>query len=122
MIDEFPAFAIAAAHADGATVVRDARELRLKESDRINSLVRGLGGLGVKVQERDDGFELRGGQAAAGGVARPNSDHRLAMAFATSGLAARNPITVRDAEIIDESFPGFAETLRSLGSDVQVAN
>lgn len=120
MIDEFPAFAVAAAHAGGATVVRDAGELRVKESDRITSLVRGLGELGVEVQELDDGFELHGGQAAAGGVVRPDGDHRLAMAFAISGLAARGPITVRGAEIIDESFPGFAESLRSLGADVQV--
>ncbi len=122
MIDEFPAFAVAAAHADGATVVRDARELRLKESDRIASLVRGLGGVGVALQERDDGFELDGGQAAAGGVVSAGGDHRLAMAFATAGLAARGPITVRGAEIIDESFPSFAESLRSLGGDVQVAD
>ncbi len=115
MIDEFPAFAVAAAYAQGETVVRQAEELRYKESDRIAALCAELRALGVDVEEAQDGFSIRGGVIPRGGLVRSHGDHRLAMALAIAGLASQQPITVKDAEVIDESFPAFGETLRNLG-------
>lgn len=126
MIDEFPAFAVAAAFAHGQTVVSEAEELRHKESDRIAALCGQLRGLGVAAAERENGFIIRGGDATQGGRApcggRVDScgDHRLAMALAAAGLASAAPVIVMGAEIIAESFPGYVETLRSLGAQVSV--
>lgn len=120
MIDEFPAFAVAAAFAQGPTVVREATELRYKESDRIQALCAGLSGLGVPVRELPDGFELPGGAPPEGGRVDPRRDHRLAMALALAGLAGDGPVTVAGAEIIDQSFPGFVGALLGLGADVRL--
>ncbi len=120
MIDEFPAFAIAAAFAHGRTLVRGATELRHKESDRITGLCRELGALGVAVIEAPDGFSIQGGTRPRGRLVTPSGDHRLAMALAVAGLASDGQLAVQDAEIIAESFPNFAETLRSLGADVRL--
>lgn len=119
MIDEFPAFAVAAAYAKGETQVRDAAELRTKESDRIQALAE-LVNLGSQITAHPDGFDLRGQDKLDGGQVDPHGDHRMAMALAISGLAARGPVTVIDAEIITESFPGFVNALRSLGAQVEV--
>lgn len=116
MIDEFPAFAVAAAYADGVTEVREAEELRHKESDRIEALATELGRLGVAITSRPDGFRIVGG-AVAGGTATARGDHRIAMSCALAGLASHQPVIVEGAEIIDESFPSFAETLGKLGAD-----
>lgn len=119
MIDEFPIFAVAAACADGPTEVRDAAELRLKESDRIEALCGELRAQGVAVEERPDGFTLHGQGGIPGGAgADPHGDHRLAMSLAVAGLAAERPIRVRGAEIVKESFPGFPAALRALGAEV----
>jgi 3-phosphoshikimate 1-carboxyvinyltransferase len=118
MIDEFPAFAIVAAFADGETVVRDAAELRYKESDRITDLCRELRKLGVEISELPDGFRVIGKRIIQGGVADPRGDHRLAMAFALSGLAAKNGVKVLQPEIIHESFPNFRQVLQHLGADI----
>jgi 3-phosphoshikimate 1-carboxyvinyltransferase len=118
MIDEFPVFAIAAAYAHGETVVRDAQELRHKESDRISALGQELRCLGVDFSEKPDGFVIRGGSLPNGGRVQTHGDHRLAMALAVCGLAACRPVQVMDAQIIDESFPAFASVLRSLGASV----
>jgi 3-phosphoshikimate 1-carboxyvinyltransferase len=118
MIDEFPVFAIAAAYAQGETLVRDAEELRHKESDRISALGQELRRLGVDFSETPDGFVLRGGQPPEGGEVQSHGDHRLAMSLAVCGLAARRPVRVDGAEIIDESFPSFVPVLRSLGASV----
>lgn len=115
-IDEFPAIAAVAAFAEGRTVVRDAIELRYKESDRIAAIVAQLRSLGAEVEEFEDGFAVEGG-TLAGGVARAGGDHRLAMSMAICGLRA--PVVVEGAEILDESFPGFAAALESLGSNVE---
>ena len=117
-IDEFPAIAVAAAFADGMTVVRDAEELRYKESDRIAAIVAQLRALGAEVAETPDGFSVRGG-TVRGGVARANGDHRLAMSMALCGLRAPAPVTVAGAEILDESFPGFVSTLDTLRQDAR---
>ncbi len=119
MIDEFPIFAIAAAHARGQTVVRDAAELRHKESDRITALCTEMGRLGAAVQESPDGFTIRGKGGTTGGQVASHGDHRLAMALAVAGLASRNPVRVQGAEIVAESFPDFESTLTRLGSKLQ---
>ena len=114
MIDEFPAFAVVAAAARGETVVRDAAELRHKESDRIHALVSQLRILGIAAEERPDGFVIRGGQPWHGGVVDAHGDHRLAMSFLVAGLAAQGPVTVRGAEMVRESFPAFLAILAAL--------
>ena len=123
MIDEFPAFAAAAMLAQGASLVRDAGELRAKESDRIASLVQELSVMGVATTEAPDGFTIAGPAAwqpshPAPVVVDPHGDHRLAMALAVAGLAFPAPVVVRDAGIIAESYPDFTETLRRLGAQV----
>jgi 3-phosphoshikimate 1-carboxyvinyltransferase len=123
MIDEFPAFAVAAMHAQGASQVKDASELRTKESDRIASLAQELNAMGVVVNEAPDGFIIQGlvgselsHQATI--EVDPHGDHRLAMALAVAGLAFPAPLAVRDAGIIAESFPDFVPTLQALGAQV----
>ena len=123
MIDEFPAFAAAAMYALGASQVKDAAELRTKESDRIASLAQELGALGAAVSEAPDGFTLAGPVAARvthqGAVeVDSHGDHRLAMALAVTGLAYPVPLTVRGAGIISESYPEFVQTLAALGAQV----
>lgn len=115
MIDEFSVFGAAAAFAQGETVVRDAAELRLKESDRISTLCQEMTRIGVTAVEVPDGFLVKGGKPR-GGEVEAHGDHRLAMAMAVAGLAAQGPVRITGAEMINESFPGFVETLRSLGS------
>lgn len=115
MIDEFPALAIAAALAHGNTMVHDAAELRLKESDRISVLAGELCALGVNIEEHADGFTIHGGRLCGGSV-QAHGDHRLAMALSVAGLAAETPTTVQGAECMAESFPAFAETLQRLGA------
>jgi 3-phosphoshikimate 1-carboxyvinyltransferase len=120
MIDEFPAFSIAAAFAEGDSIVKDSEELRHKESDRISGLCIQLRALGVAVDETHDGFIIHGGKGVQGGVVDPQGDHRLAMAFSIAGLAATEPVIVRNAEIISESYPGFVSALQSLGGELTV--
>ena len=119
MIDEFPAFAIAAAFAEGVTRVCDAQELRTKESDRISDLCQELHVIGVQADEMPDGFTIRGGDIPEGGIVVPHGDHRLALSLAVAGLATRQGVEVADAEIMDESFPGFIEILQQLGGDLR---
>jgi 3-phosphoshikimate 1-carboxyvinyltransferase len=118
MIDEFPAFAVAAAFAQGESVVRDAAELRYKESDRIALLGQELKALGVLFDETPDGFGMRGAGPVLGGIVHAHGDHRLAMSLALAGMAASEPVTVQGTEVISESFPGFEDILRSLGADI----
>ena len=112
-IDEFPAIAVAAAFAGGTTTVRDAEELRYKESDRIAAIVTQLRALGVDVAETRDGFSVRGGMVR-GGTVQANGDHRLAMSMALCGLRAPAPVIVCGAEILNESFPEFTSKLTAL--------
>jgi 3-phosphoshikimate 1-carboxyvinyltransferase len=116
MIDEFPAFAVAAAYASGTTVVRDAQELRFKESDRISALCAELRKLNVHVQETPDGFVMQGGLPLGGGTLDPHGDHRLAMSLAVAGLASQAPVEIQEAKIIHESFPEFTPILQHLGA------
>ncbi len=120
MIDEFPIFAIAAAYASGATTVSEAAELRLKESDRIAVLCEELRKLGVQAVEHPDGFTIQGGAPVQGGVIAPHGDHRLAMSLAVAGLASQAPVCIQDAQIIEESYPEFTQTLQALGGRLVV--
>lgn len=118
MIDEFPVFAVAAAYASGPTTVRDAGELRHKESDRIAALCQQLRAVGVEITETSDGFTLPGNTPPRGGFVNPHGDHRLAMALAVSGLGAHGPVVILNPEIIHESFPEFQRTLEALGARI----
>jgi 3-phosphoshikimate 1-carboxyvinyltransferase len=113
VIDELPVLCVAAATALGRTVIRDAMELRVKESDRIDAMTRGLRALGAAVEERPDGLEIHGGRLR-GGPVDARGDHRMAMAFTVAGLLADGPVSVRGAEAVSVSFPGFFETLQAL--------
>jgi 3-phosphoshikimate 1-carboxyvinyltransferase len=118
MIDEFPIFGVLAAYARGVTAVHDARELRLKESDRIASLCEALDALGVRGEARPDGFKVSGGTRPTGGHLRIAQDHRLAMALAVAGLDAQTPVVLQGAEILSQSYPGFVEAMKGLGADM----
>lgn len=117
MIDEFPIFAVAACFAEGTTEVREAEELRYKETDRISVMCGELRKLGVRLDEHKDGFTIFGG-TFKGGACEAHGDHRLAMSLALAGLASPSPVTVHHAEILNESFPDFTAQLRSLGATV----
>jgi 3-phosphoshikimate 1-carboxyvinyltransferase len=116
MIDEFPILAVAATQAQGTTVVRDAAELRLKESDRIARLAEGLSKLGAQIEGRPDGFIIEGPTRLRGAVVDSHGDHRLAMALAVAGLVAEGETVVRGAEAIADSFPGFETALSASGA------
>ena len=117
LIDEIPALAVAAAFASGETVIRDAAELKVKESNRIAAMVNGLRAMGTDASEQEDGLSVRGGKPLRGVRLDSHNDHRIAMALAIAGLAAAGQTIVTGEECIPVSFPGFAETLRSLGAD-----
>jgi 3-phosphoshikimate 1-carboxyvinyltransferase len=121
-IDEMPILAVAAACAEGPTVVRDAAELRVKESDRIRALASELGKMGVVIEERPDGFRIPGrspGAVAALHGARVSSwgDHRLAMALVVAGLLADSPTVVEGVDCIATSYPDFVATCRALAGE-----
>jgi len=111
-IDEIPVLAVAASYAHGATIIQDAAELRVKESDRIATMAAELRKMGARVDERPDGMEIEGRETLAGARCESHGDHRIAMSLAVAGLAARGTSTVCDAEWIDTSFPGFERLLR----------
>ncbi len=120
-IDEFPALFVAAACAEGQTIVTGAEELRVKESDRIQVMVDGLLELGVKAQATDDGVIINGGEIGAGTV-HSHDDHRIAMAFAMAGLRASGDIHIEECDNVNTSFPGFAELAASCGLSIRVIN
>ncbi|HMQ51769.1 MAG TPA: 3-phosphoshikimate 1-carboxyvinyltransferase [Anaerolineae bacterium] len=119
MIDEFPIFTLAALRAQGKTIVRDAAELRLKESDRIAVVVEEFSKLGANITPHPDGFEIDGPQQLVGTTVHSHRDHRLAMSLAVAGLSAEGVTIVEDAQELHESFPGFVETLRELGANIE---
>ncbi|MGE0310216.1 MAG: 3-phosphoshikimate 1-carboxyvinyltransferase [Lautropia sp.] len=124
-IDEFPAIFVAAACAEGETVVRGAEELRVKESDRIVAMAEGFSAVGMPVTVLEDGMRIDGRGVRAhcfgGGDVDSCGDHRIAMAFAVAGLRASAPIRVRDAANVATSFPGFDALARSVGMRVEPA-
>jgi 3-phosphoshikimate 1-carboxyvinyltransferase len=120
LIDEIPVLAILAAQADGITIIKDAEELRVKESDRVATTVNMLKALGVEVEEKPDGMIIKG---RAGKAFEPNSqtidshgDHRLAMSSAIAAQHSSKPITILKTEFVNTSFPGFFELLKSLNA------
>ena len=119
-IDEFPAFFIAAACAQGETVVTGAQELRHKESDRITAMATGLKTLGVAVTELPDGIHIQGGPMTEGTVACFH-DHRIAMSFAVAGLVSRGGVIITDAATVATSFPNFCSLGNSLGMSLHAA-
>ncbi len=116
-IDEFPAVFVAAANAEGTTVVTGAQELRVKESDRIQTMADGLQALGVQAEPTPDGMRVTGGPYRGGRVAS-HGDHRVAMAFAVAGLRAATAITIADCANVATSFPGFVELASKAGLKV----
>jgi 3-phosphoshikimate 1-carboxyvinyltransferase len=115
LVDELPLFALAASFAHGDSVVRGAEELRVKESDRIETVVTELRALGVRITERPDGFEVRGVPTRIrGGRMDARGDHRIAMLGAVAGLASREGVEVGGAESVAVSFPGFWDVLDSV--------
>jgi 3-phosphoshikimate 1-carboxyvinyltransferase len=118
MIDEFPILMVAALAAEGKTVVKDARELRVKETDRIAVMAAELRKMGAEIAEREDGFEITGPQALHGAAVDGHEDHRIAMSLAIAALAAEETTTIQGSDCIADSFPGFAATLAQLGAMV----
>lgn len=119
-IDEFPAIFVAAACAQGETILTGAAELRVKESDRIAVMAEGLRGLGVDARATDDGMVIRGGAIGAGTI-DSHGDHRIAMAFAMAALRAEGPLRIRDCRNVATSFPGFVELASSAGLKIEVS-
>lgn len=128
MIDEYPVLAMAAACAEGTTVMHGLEELRVKECDRLAATARGLEACGVTVQEGEDSLAVQGVGAAAdyrpkgGGVVATHFDHRIAMSFLVLGLVSKEPVTVDDATAIDTSFPGFQLLMSGLGAQIIARN
>ena len=114
LIDEIPVLAVAACVAQGVTRIRDAAELRVKESDRIATIAAQLERMGAEISEQPDGLEIRGGRRLRGAVVQSGGDHRMAMALIVAGLAAEGATVVEDTACIATSFPGFLPALNGL--------
>jgi 3-phosphoshikimate 1-carboxyvinyltransferase len=115
LIDEIPVIAVAAALAEGTTIIRDAAELRVKESDRINASVTWMKGAGIDVTATDDGMIVTGAGSIGGGQFQSYDDHRLAMSLGVAGLVSDAPITILDPDVAGISYPDFWETIERLG-------
>ena len=114
LIDEVPILAVAAAFADGTTVIQDAADLRVKESDRIAVMASELGKMGAAISERPDGLEITGGTPLQGAEVDSYTDHRIAMSLAISALNAKGTTTIHRAEAASISYPNFVSTLQSI--------
>jgi 3-phosphoshikimate 1-carboxyvinyltransferase len=121
MIDEFPVLSVVAACAEGTTIMRGVKELRVKESDRIDAMARGLEACGVRIEEDEDTLIVHGmgaGGVPGGATCAVHLDHRIAMSFLVLGLASKKPITVDDGSPIATSFPVFEGLMKDLGADI----
>ncbi len=114
MIDEIPVFVVAALHAEGTTYVKDAQELKVKESNRIATMGEELGKMGAEITETDDGMIIPGGQKLHGAVTESHLDHRVAMSVAIAALTAEGETTINNADCVAISFPDFYDLLDSL--------
>ena len=114
LIDELPMIAVMAAFAEGTTVIRDAAELRVKESDRIQVMTENLQKMGADIQATDDGMIINGGKPLHGAEIDSHLDHRVAMSFAVAGLLCDGPLTIRNGECVNISYPEFYSDLYSL--------
>ncbi|HEX4106262.1 MAG TPA: 3-phosphoshikimate 1-carboxyvinyltransferase [Rhizomicrobium sp.] len=120
MIDEYPILAVAASFAEGDTVMQGLEELRVKESDRLSAIARGLEANGVAFDETADSLTVHGkGKVKGGGTVATHMDHRIAMSFLTMGLASDNQVTVDDTAMIATSFPTYLDLMRSLGAEFE---
>ena len=123
MIDEYPILAVAAARAEGRTVMRGLAELRVKESDRLTATARGLRAIGTQVEETADSLAVAGaGNLPGGATIAANLDHRMAMAFLVAGVATAMPVDIDDARTIDTSFPGFMALMNGLGARLETVD
>jgi 3-phosphoshikimate 1-carboxyvinyltransferase len=127
MIDEYPILAVAAACAEGETRLEGLAELRVKESDRLAAIAKGLAAAGVEVAETEDSLTIQGtglGTVGIPGGARINAalDHRIAMAFLVLGMVAEKPVEIDDGATIDSSFPGFRDLMNGLGANILPGN
>ncbi|RMF78402.1 MAG: 3-phosphoshikimate 1-carboxyvinyltransferase [Chloroflexi bacterium] len=118
MIDEFPILMVAALCAEGETIVRDAKELRVKETDRLAVMTSELTKMGADITETEDGFHITGPQVLVGTTVESHDDHRIAMSLAVAGLLADGETVIDEGECAGDSFPGFVDTLRYLGAQV----
>jgi len=114
LIDEVPILAVVATQVEGRVEIRDARELRIKESDRIRTVAEGIRSLGGEIEEFEDGFAINGPQKLRGGRVKTAGDHRIAMAFAIAGLIAEGTTEIIDADCASVSFPEFYDSLAML--------
>jgi len=114
LIDELPVIAVLACAAEGTTVIRDAQELKVKESNRIDTVANALKAMGARVQATDDGMIIEGGHPLKGAVIDSHKDHRIAMSFAVASLIAEGKTQITDADCVNISYPGFYETLDCL--------
>lgn len=114
MIDEFPIFAVAATQAHGETRVRDAQELRIKESDRVATVAEELRKMGAQIEEHEDGFTILGPARLRGAHVNAHNDHRLAMSLAVAGLIADGETLIEGWECVADSFPNFADLMRQV--------
>lgn len=122
MIDEYPVLSVVAAYSQGKTVMRGVKELRVKESDRIDAMARGLEACGVRVEEDEDTLIVHGmgpGGVPGGATCATHIDHRIAMSFLVCGLASKAPVAVDDGSPIQTSFPVFEELMRGLGAEIE---
>ena len=116
VIDEIPVLAVAGALAEGKTIIRDASELRVKESDRLAVVCQHLRAMGAQVEEMPDGMVIEGGHPLRGAVLDSHGDHRIAMAFAIAGLFAEGKTVITDTSCVETSYPGFAAQLKELAN------
>ena len=116
LIDELPVIAVLAAFAEGTTVIKDAAELKVKESDRIAVMTENLKRMGADVEPTDDGMVIHGGRPLHGATINPYLDHRIAMSFAVAALAADGETKIQDADCVKISYPGFYTDLEGLGT------
>ncbi len=114
LIDELPVLAVAGALAEGTTIIRDAAELRVKESDRLAVVAHHLQAMGAKVVEHPDGLEIHGGRPLHGARLESHGDHRIAMAFAIAGLFADGETVIEQAACVETSYPGFCQQLKKI--------
>ena len=116
LIDELPVIAVLAAFAEGTTIIKDAAELKVKESDRIAVMTENLKRMGADVEPTDDGMIIHGGRPLHGATINPHLDHRIAMSFAVAALAADGETKIQDADCVKISYPGFYTDLEGLGT------